>query len=143
MSEEAAPDPPPTLSPIVFPPVAPPRDAKRSGCLSWGLIGCAGASVVAIVGLVFLMSNARSLMGWALGKLEDAVMMGCTADVTPVERTEFRVAFGRFADAAKEDRVTPEQVQEVRQKVTDAVKDGRVTPEEIRDLTDLLRKVVP
>lgn len=143
MSEEAAPNPPPTLPPIVFPPVVPPRDAKRSGCLSWGLIGCAGASVVVIVGLVFLMSNARSMMGWALGKLEDAVMMGCTAEVTPGERTEFRQAFRRFVDGAKEDRVTPERVQEVQQKVTAAVKDGRVTPEEIRDLTGLLKKVVP
>ncbi len=142
MSEETAPNPPSALPPIVFPPVLP-GDAKRSGCLKWGLVGCAGASVVVIVGLVFLMSNARSMMGWALAKLQDGVMMGCTADVTPAERTEFRQAFQRFADGAKENRVTPEQVEEVRQKVTAAIRDGRVTPEEVRELTGLLKKAVP
>ncbi len=140
MPEETAPNPPPALPPIVFPP---PADLKRSGVLKWGLVGCAGASVVVIVGLVFLMSNARSMMGWALSKLQDGVMMSCTVDVSPAERMEFRQAFQRFADGAKEGKVTAGQVQEVQQKVTAAIKDGRVTPEEIRDLTDLLKKAVP
>lgn len=140
MPEETASNPPPALPPIVFPP---PADLKRSGVLKWGLVGCAGASVVVIVGLVFLMSNARSMMAWALSKLQDGVMMGCTVDVSPAERMEFRQAFQRFADGAKEGKVTPEQVQEVQQKVTAAIKDGRVTPEEIRDLTDFLKKAVP
>jgi hypothetical protein len=140
MPEVTPPGSPPALPPIVLPP---PGEAKRSGVLKWGLVGCAGASVVVIVGLVFLMSNARSMMAWALVKLQDGVMMSCTADVSPAERTDFRQAFQRFADGAKEGKVAPEQVQEVQQKVTAAMKDGHVTPEEIRDLTAALKKAAP
>jgi len=142
---DQTPQPPPPgpagLPPIVFPP--PSGDAKKSGCLSWGLIGCAGASVVVIVGLVVLMSNARSMMGWALGKLQDAVLMGCTVEVTPGEREEFRQAFRRFSEAAKESKATPAEVQQVQQKVAGAVADGKVTPEELRELTAALKKAVP
>jgi hypothetical protein len=143
MSEEAASKPPPpTLPPIVFPTV-PRGDLKRSGCLRWGLVGCAGASVVVIAGLVFLMSNARSMMEWALTKLQDTVMMSCTPDVTPAARQEFQEAFRRFSDGAKEGKVLPTQVQEVQQKLTAAVRDGKVTPDELRDLTDALKKAAP
>ena len=131
---------PPAIPPIVLPP---PQDQKRSGVLKWGLLGCAGASVVVIAGLVFLMSNARSMMGWALTKLQDGVMMACTPDVTPEERTEFRQAFQRFTVGTKEGRVTPTQVEEIQKEVTAAIGDGRVTPEEIRDLTAALKKAVP
>ncbi len=89
------------------------------------------------------MSNARSMMGWALTKLQDGVMMSCTADVTPAERTEFREAFRRFADGAKEGVVKPEQVEEIQRKVMAAIRDGRVTPEEIRDLSAALKKAAP
>jgi len=143
MSEETVPKPPAALPPIVFPPSPAPGDGKKSGCLSWGLIGCAGASVVVIVGLVVLMSNARSMMGWALGKLQDTVLMGCTVEVTPGEREEFRKTFRRFSEAAKESTISPAEVQNVQQKVTGAVADGRVTPEELRELTAALIKAVP
>lgn len=128
---------------LVLPPLPPPADAKRSGCLSWGLVGCAAASVIVIVGLVFLMSNARQMMGWALTRLEDAVLMGCTADVTPAEKAEFREAFGRFRTAATESKVTPTEVKVIQEKATAAAADGKVTPEEIRDLTAVLKKAVP
>jgi len=143
MSEENAPKPPAGLPPIVLPPVPPPGDAKRSGCLSWGLVGCAAASVVVIAGLVFLMGNARSMMGWALAKLQDTVMMSATPDVTPAEREAFRRAFTRFTDGAKEGKVGPSEVQEVQRKVTAAVADGKVTPEEIGGLTEALAKAAP
>lgn len=143
MSEEVPQSPPPPPLPLVLPPMPPPVDAKRSGCLSWGLVGCAAGSVIVIVGLVFLMSNARQMMGWALTRLEDAVLMGCTADVTAAERAEFRAAFDRFRDAATESKVTPAQVKEIQEKATTAAADSKVTPEEIRDLTAALKKAVP
>lgn len=143
MSDETPPNPPPALPPLVLPPLPGPVDAKKSGCLSWGLVGCAAGSVIVIVGLVFLMSNARQMMGWALTKLEDSVLMGCTSDVTATDKAEFRAAFGRFRTAATEDKVTPTQVKEIQEKVSAASADNRVTPEEIRDLTDALKKAVP
>src|ERR1035437_5998216 len=42
--------------------------ARRQGCLKWGLIGCAGASVAVIIGLLFLMNNAKKLMAFAAGR---------------------------------------------------------------------------
>jgi len=140
MAEETTPNPPPALPPIVFPP---PGYLKRSGVLKWGLVGCAGASVVVIVGLVFMMSNARSMMDWALGKLQDTVMMACTPDVPPSAREDFRQAFKRFSESAKEGKVSPGQVQEVQQKVAAVVGDGKVTAEELRDLTETLKRAVP
>lgn len=131
---------PPALPPIVFPP---PPDAKKSGVLKWGLIGCAGASVIVIAGLVFLMTHARSITGWALAKLEETVLTGCAPDVTAEEKTELRTAFQRFRRAAAEDKATPEQVEEIQRKVTAALRDGRVTPAEIRDLTAELKKAFP
>jgi hypothetical protein len=99
--------------------------------------------VIVIVGLVFLMSNARQMMGWALTKVEDAVLMGCTADVTPAEKAEFREAFARFRSSATENKATPEQVKGIQEKATAAAADGKVTPEELRDLTAALKKAAP
>jgi hypothetical protein len=143
MSEEVPPNPPPAIPPLVLPPLPRPVDAKKSGCLTWGLVGCAAGSVIVIVGLVFLMSNARQMMGWALTKVEDAVLMGCTADVTPAEKTEFREAFARFRTAATESKATPDQVKEIQEKATAAAADGKVTPEELRALTATLKKAAP
>lgn len=143
MSEEAPQTPPPSLPPLVLPPLPPPAEAKKSGCLSWGLLGCAGASVIVIVGLVLLMSNARQMMGWALTKLEDSVLMGCTSDVAAGDKTEFRAAFSKFRSAATENKVSPAQVKEIQEKVTAAAADSRITPDEIRDLTAALKKAAP
>ena len=143
MNDDVPPNPPVTIPPFVLPPLPGPEDAKKSGCLSWGLVGCAAGSVIVIVGLVFLMSNARQMMGWALTKLEDVTLMGCTAEVTAADKAEFRAAFLRVRSAATENRVTPDQVKEIQEKVSGAAADGKVTPAEIRDLTAALKKAVP
>jgi hypothetical protein len=83
------------------------------------------------------------MMGWALTKLEDSVLMGCTADVPAAERAEFRVAFGKFRSAATENKVTPLEVKEIQEKVSAVAADGKVTPVEIRELTAALKKAAP
>ena len=108
---------------------------RRQGCLKWGLVGCAGASVVAIIGLLFLLSNAKKLMGLAFDKIGDQVVAAATPDVTPAEKERFRSSLAAFAERAKAGTVPPTAVQAWQSQVTSALADGRVTPDEIRGLT--------
>ena len=136
-------------SPAVPPPGVPSplpdplREAPRSGCLKWGLVGCAGASVLAIVGLVFLMTNAKSMMDWAFDRMSDQVFAACTADVTPDEKNAFRAAIKEFGEKAKAGKVKPDQVGAFQSSELSALSDGKVTPEELRSLTSWLKAQSP
>jgi len=136
---------PPTTPPpgVPFPLPMPPREAPRSGCLKWGLVGCAGASVLVIVGLVFLMTNAKSMMDWAFDKMSDQVFAACTPDVTPDEKNAFRAAIKEFSERAKAGKVKPDQVRAFQSSELSALSDGKVTPQELRELTETLKKTVP
>jgi hypothetical protein len=147
MNDVSAPNPPgsspaaPPGVPFVFP--APPLEAPRSGCLKWGLVGCAGASVLVIVGLVFLMTNAKTMMDWAFEKMSDQVFAACTADVTPDDKNAFRAAIKEFGDKAKAGKVKPDQVRAFQSKELSALADGKVTPGELRDMTAFLKAPSP
>lgn len=109
--------------------------ARRTGCLKWGLVGCAGASVLVIVGLLFLLSNAKKLMGLAFEKIGDQVVVAAAPEVTPAEKTRFRAGLTAFAERAKANKVAPSAVQAWQGQVNGALADGRVTPDEIHGLT--------
>ena len=133
-----APVPPPPL------PVTPPFEdatqrARRLGCLKWGLVGCAGASVAVIVGLLFLMSNAKKLMDFAFDQMGDQIVAVSGPDVTPAEREDFRAALKAFSEKAKNRTVTAQQVTAFQGRVRAAVADSRVTAEELRSLTAFLK----
>ncbi len=133
-----APVPPPQL------PVTPPFEdatqrARRQGCLKWGLVGCAGASVAVIVGLLFLMSNAKKLMDFAFDQMGDQIVAVSGPDVTPAEREDFRAALKAFSEKAKNRTVTAQQVTAFQGRVRAAVADSRVTAEELRSLTAFLK----
>lgn len=108
---------------------------RRAGCLKWGLVGCAAASVLVIVGLLFLLSNAKKLMGLAFEKIGDQVVAAAAPDVTPAEKERFRASLGSFAERAKAGKVPSTAVQAWQAQVTRAVGDGRVTGDEMRSLT--------
>ncbi len=112
-----------------------PARARRQGCLKWGLVGCAGASVLVIVGMLFVLSNAKKLMGLAFEKMGDQVVAACTPDVTPAEKERFRASLAAFAERAKSGKLQPAVVQAWQTQVTGAIADGRVTGDEIRSLT--------
>jgi len=137
---------PPSLSPLSpqAPVVLPPLEdaalrARRQGCLKWGLVGCAGASVAVIIGLLFLMNNAKKLMDFAFDQMSDQLVAACGPDVTPAEKEEFRAAMRSFAAKAKDRKVTPQQVAAFQGRVKAAVADNRVTAEELRALTAFLK----
>jgi hypothetical protein len=115
------------------------QKARRQGCLRWGLVGCAGASVALIVGLLFLMNNAKKLMGFAFDQMGEQVVVACGPDVTPAEKEEFRAALRAFSEKAKNRGVTPDQVIAFQSRVRSAVADNRITAEELRALTVLLK----
>ncbi len=108
---------------------------RRQGCLKWGLVGCAGASVLVIVALLFLLSNAKKLMGLAFEKIGDQVVAAATPDVTPADKERFRASLAAFAEQAKAGKVQPGTIQAWQSRVSGALADARVTPEEIRGLT--------
>ena len=109
--------------------------ARRDGCLKWGLVGCAGASVVLIVGMLFVLSNAKKLMGLAFEKIGDQVVAAAAPEVTPAEKERFRTALTAFAERAKAGTAQPAVVQAWQSQVTGALADGRVTADEMRSLT--------
>ncbi len=113
--------------------------ARRQGCLKWGLVGCAGASVAVIVGLLFLMSNAKKLMDFAFDQMGDQILVACTPDVTPSEKESFRGAMRSFAAKAKDRKVTAQQVAAFQGRVKTAIADNRVTREELLALTVFLK----
>ena len=142
MSETPVPAPAPVQPPrlpvtLPFEDVA--QRARRQGCLKWGLVGCAGASVAVIVGLLFLMSNAKKLMDFAFDQMGDQIVAVSGPDVTPAEREDFRAALKAFSEKAKNRTVTAQQVTAFQGRVRAAVADNRVTAEELRSLTAFLR----
>lgn len=131
----------PPLAPGIPPPgVIPPSRPRGSGFLRWGLVGCAGLSLVLIVSLVFLGTKARTLLGWALDQTRTQVLGCCTAEVTPEERRRFEEAFAAFSARTRAASVKPEALGKFRDAMTAAASDGKVTPEELRELTAVARE---
>jgi hypothetical protein len=140
MTETPPPVPvlPPQL-PVTLPFEDAAETSRRQGCLKWGLVGCAGASVAVIVGLLFLMSNAKKLMDFAFDQMGDQIVAASAPDVTPAEKEEFRAAMKAFSEKAKNRTVTAQQVTAFQGRVRTAVADNRVTSEELQALTTFLR----
>ena len=143
MIETPPPAPPAPGLPPQLPVTLPFEDAavraRRQGCLKWGLVGCAGASVAVIIGLLFLMNNAKKLMDFAFDQMGDQIVAACAPDVTPAAREEFRAAMRSFAAKVKDRKVTAQQVTAFQGRVKAAVADNRVTAEELRSLTAYLK----
>ena len=130
----------PQQGPVTLPPLEDAAvRARRQGCLRWGLVGCAGASVAVIIGLLFLMNNAKKLMDFAFDQMGDQIVVACTPDVTPAEKEEFRAAMRSFAARAKDRKVTAQQVAAFQGRVKTAIADNRITAEELRALTVFLK----
>jgi hypothetical protein len=143
MTDVGVPAAPAPLPPPIAPGVALAEDAariaKKQGCLRWGLVGCAGASVAVIIGLLFLMNNAKKLMSFAFDQMGDQVVAACGPGVTPQDKEEFRAALSAFSDKAKNRGATPEQVMGFQTRVRAALADNKVTPDELRALTAFLK----
>ncbi len=123
---------------IPNPTVPPPPVAATGGSstvLRWGLVGCTLVSAVLIVSLVVLGMKARSILVWALARVEDQVMAGSAPEVTPAERQAFRDSYAGFVDRAKSGKMPPEEIRAFQKRVMEVMADGKITPEELRVLT--------
>ena len=116
------------------PPVAPGAPMK------WGLVGCAFLSLILIVGLVFLGTKAKDLLGGILAQMETQIVSACSPDVTPEAKEEFRAAWRSFTARASSGKVDREALAAFREKTAAAVADGVVTAPELKELTDIARK---
>ena len=117
------------------------KDPQSRGCMKWGLVGCAGLSVVAIVGMVLFLRKAPQLMEKLLGATEAQVAAAIEAEVPAAEREAFRAEYAAFVESAKAGKAKPDQIQALQTKIVAALKDNRVTSEELRGLTDHLRSM--
>ena len=125
---------------ISMPPsIAPER--PRSGCMKWGLVGCAGLSVIIIIGLIFVGTRAGSMLDWALAKVQDQILATCTPEVTVEQKAEFKAAYAPFIAKAKKGGIPAEKMSAFRSRMMAALSDSRVTPEEITDLTSGLKQL--
>jgi hypothetical protein len=119
--------------PTIVPPPAVAAGGK-SGVLKWGLVGCTLVSAVLIVALVVLGMKARSILSWALARVEEQVLTGSSPEVTPEDRQAFRDAYAGFVERSRTGKVSPEEIRAFQKKVVEAMADGKITPEEIRSL---------
>ncbi|MEO6324823.1 MAG: hypothetical protein ABIT01_18370 [Thermoanaerobaculia bacterium] len=134
--------PPPPIDPssrTTMPPPAIP-DRTRSGCMKWGLVGCAGLSVIIIVGLIFIGTKG---MDWALGKIQEQILVSATPEVTAEQKAEFRAAYAPFIAKAKKGGIPVEKMSAFRSKMMSTLADSKVTPEELTELTGELKQLTP
>lgn len=134
LSPAPAPPPPPTL------PAFPPPDeaeAKKAGCLKFGLIGCAGLSLVLIVALVFVATRGLdTTLSAQRQQTEDAF----GGDVTPEDREAFRRAWEAFGAKAKAGKVTFDAMTGFQGKRLDALRDRSISHDELAGLVAELEK---
>jgi len=127
---------------IKLPPLPPRLEVDdKSGCMKWGLVGCAGLSVVLIVGLMVLGSKAGSMMDWAIHRLTDQVVAVASPAVTPQDREAYHAAVEGFAERSRQGKVDTERMAAFRKKTLDALADGTVTPDELHGLTAQLQEL--
>jgi hypothetical protein len=134
---------PPPIDPassMTMPPSIAP-ESSRSGCMKWGLVGCAGLSVMLIVGLIFVGTRAGTMMDWALTKIQDQILLTCTPEVTAEQKAEFRAAYAPFIAKAKKGGIPAEKMSAFRKEMMAALSDGKVTPEELTELTNGLKQL--
>src|SRR5258706_13403623 len=83
--------PPPPIQPGVatFPQPSEKIGTSR-GCFKWGLIGCAGLSVVVIVGLVVLGTKAKGFLDSKLREKGEEIVAKATPDVTDAATSAFQ-----------------------------------------------------
>jgi hypothetical protein len=137
----AVPDTTPPPPPIVpdASPFPQPTERKSRGCLKWGLLGCAGLSVLVIIGLIVLGAKSKQILGSVFARQGTDVIARCTPEVTAEDKAAFETVLKEFTERAKNGGVKIATISTVTTKLGEALRDNSVTPEEIRDLTSAMR----
>lgn len=116
---------------------------RRQGCLKWGLVGCAGASVLLIVGMLFVMSKGRPMMDSLLRNQMEEVAAAAAPEASPAEKEAFRRAIDPFVEKAKNGKISFDEMTRIQKQRTAILADGHVSAEELRDFTAALKSIAP
>jgi len=134
--------PPPPISPGDAPAaIREEKDARPGGVLKWGLVGCAGLSVLLIIGMVLFLRKAPQLMESLLGATESQVVAAIAAEVPAADREAFRTEYAAFVETAKAGKAKPDDIQALQKKIVAALEDRTVSREELKGLTEHLRSM--
>ena len=133
--------PPPPISPGGPAATREEKDARPGGVLKWGLVGCAGLSVLLIVGMVLFLRKAPQLMESLLGATESQVVGAIAADVPAAEREAFRTEYAAFVETAKAGKAKADDIQGLQKKIVASLEDRTVSGEELKGLTEHLRSM--
>ena len=133
--------PPPPISPGGPAATREEKDARPGGVLKWGLVGCAGLSVLLIVGMVLFLRKAPQLMESLLGATESKVLSAIAAEVPAAEREAFRKEYAVFVETAKTGKAKPDDIQGLQKKIVASLEDRTVSGEELKGLTEHLRSM--
>jgi hypothetical protein len=116
---------------------APPGSASNRGCWKAALLGCGGAAILCVVGLVGAVIYLQKHPETLTDLLMDRVRAGYAADVTSQDKSELDSAYADFRRALEEKKVSKDDMERVR----DAIKIGReVGREEVHELTRVFRE---
>ncbi len=133
--------PPPPISPGGPDAIREEKDARPAGVLKWGLVGCAGLSVLLIIGMVLFLRKAPQLMESLLGATESQVVAAIAAEVPAADREAFRTEYAAFVETAKAGKAKPDDIQALQKKIVAALEDRTVSREELKGLTEHLRSM--
>ena len=86
---------------------------QAPGCGRPALIGCGLLLLLLLIGSVLFLLKAGDLFRWALGKMEQQVMMSLPEDLDAATRLRLEVAFDAAGDAVVDGSADPQALQEL------------------------------
>lgn len=119
-------------------PFAPEPKAAPGGCGKPVLIGCGLLAILLGIGAVVFVVKAKSLLAFALEKLEAEVVANLPEDVTGEERERLRTAFDGTLARIRSGQIDPEALQRLQLKLVAAAESAsqdKLTRDEVQALT--------
>lgn len=133
MSEPGLPVQIPPQKPFAAEPTAAP-----GGCGKPFLIGCGLLAILLGIGAVVFVVKAKSLLAFALEKLEAEVVANLPEDVTREERDQLQKAFDETLARIRSGQIDPEALQRLQLKLVAAAESAsqdKLTRDEVQALT--------
>lgn len=133
MSEPGLPVQMPSQKPFATEPTATP-----GGCGKPFLIGCGLLAILLGIGAVVFVVKAKSLLAFALEKLEAEVVANLPEDVTGEERERLQTAFDETLARIRSGQIDPEALQRLQLKLVAAAESAsqdKLTRDEVQALT--------
>ncbi|MCB1008414.1 MAG: hypothetical protein KDB94_05900 [Acidobacteria bacterium] len=133
MTEPGSPVQMPPQRPFAAEPTTPP-----GGCGKPLLIGCGLLAILLGIGAVVFVVKAKSLLAFALDKLQAEVVANLPEDVTPAERERLDTAFSATLGRIRKGEIDPEALQRLQARLVEATNSAsqdKLTRAEVQELT--------